>query len=109
MYKALKKNMKQLNKEQQQQAIELISDLAENEPNDYIALAKAFLQSLKPKIYICQIRQANTIFFFSKSILNQDFVIDESYAHIFNSIEEARIGLNDISKFDDFKYFILTE
>lgn len=107
--------MKQLTTEQQEQAIEIIEKfMLENEnPDKYqsylIGCAKAFLERVKPKIYIVLIGQANTVFFFSKSVLDLDFVIDESDAHIFNSIEEARIGLNDISKFDDFKYFILTE
>ena len=101
--------MKPLTTEQQEQAIELIERVANDEPKDYYyESAKDFLQSLKPKVYVCN-NNHGSMFFFSKSVLNEDFVITESDAHIFNSIEDAREILDSIQKDDGIKYFILTE
>lgn len=98
--------MKQLTTEKQQQAIELISDLAENEPNDYIALAKEFLNSLKPKVYVCKIAGFCTFFYCDNDII---WTLNIDEATSFNSTEKAREALYSIPKDEGFKYFILTE
>ena len=88
--------MKQLTKEQQEQAVELIekSIIDSGDYSKYIESAKAFLQSLKPKIYVCQ-NISGTFYYFSKSVLNEDYVCSINDAHRFDSIEDARIFIDE--------------
>ena len=102
--------MKQLTKEQQEQAVELITVLSEKERNDYIQLAKAFLQSLKPKIYVCSIDEENYICYLGDKCIFYDEI--ES-ALIFDNIEDARKLMERTfiipNKDDNIKLFILME
>lgn len=103
--------MKQLTKEQQKQAIELIEGLIVKNPMDnYIQSAKAFLQSLKPKIYVCQIRPELTrtsIYFFD--VVNA-ICIEKKYAQSFDTIEQAREYKAKCEfNFPDYEHFIITE
>jgi hypothetical protein len=109
--------MKQLTKEQQEQAVEIINDLLGQieSPwaNDisYIHSAKAFLQSTKPKIYVCQ-NVCGTFYYYSKFILNKE-VINEKYiksltdAHRFDSIEEAQEFIKYETKTDSSLYILI--
>lgn len=106
--------MKQLTKEQQEQAVELIKGLMQKNPMDnYIESAKAFLQSLKPKIYVCKIDEKEKIEylqgFYANNIFLPQWNTSIGTAKQFNLFEEARELLNSIEKDDNFKYFILTE
>ena len=102
--------MKQLTKEQQEQAVELI-ELSLNQETlydrmMYIQSAKAFLQSLKPKVYVCQNR-CQVFYFFSKSVLNEDFVVIESDAHIFDSTEQAEMFIDEYQNKDYPLYVVM--
>jgi hypothetical protein len=102
--------MKQLTKEEQEQAVELI-ELSLNletlyDRNIYIRSAKAFLQSLKPKVYVCQ-NNCGFFYFFSKSVLNEDFVVTESDAHIFDSTEQAEVFIDEYKNKDYPLYVVM--
>jgi len=105
--------MKQLTKQEQEQAVELITDLVESTEKsaiynraEYIESAKAFLQSLKPKIYVCQ-NNCGFFYFFTKSVLNEEFALDESYAHRFDSIEQAQIFIDEYKEKDYPMYVVI--
>ena len=79
--------MKQLTKEQQEQAVELI-ELSLNletlyDRNIYIRSAKAFLQSLKPKCYVCIIHNNGKIKFWK-----DDYFETGNWS---TSIEDAKV------------------
>ena len=105
--------MKQLTKEQQEQAVEIIEKFilvkespSKYDPTYFINSAKAFLKSLKPKVYVCKIR-SNEIYY-----LKEDCVGWCNYTNIakgFSSIEEAREVLQILKKNKNCKYFIITE
>ena len=102
--------MKQLTTEQQEQAVELI-ELSLNQETlydrmMYIKSAKAFLQSLKPKVYVCQ-NNGGFFYFFSKSVLNEDFVVTESDAHIFDSPEQAEVFIDEYKNKDYPLYVVI--
>ena len=102
--------MKQLTKEQQEHAVELIEKFSLGcQPSNYykqfVKHAQAFLQSLKPKVYVCHLDDGDLYYFGDIDIWELD--IDESKS--FNSIEEARTLLDSIEKYEGLKYFILTE
>jgi len=103
--------MKQLTKEQQEQAVELIEKIFDtkttNEHREYIQSAKAFLQSIKPKVYVGQIRQANTLFFYDNT---NALCEDIEFAYSFDSVEQAQEYKAKCEiNFPNFKHFILTE
>jgi hypothetical protein len=100
--------MKQLTKEQQEQAVELIErSIVENQGN-YIQSAKTFLQSLKPKFYIgCVDASRDMVFLEHKE--NEYWNLDIREAINFYSFDEARAVLDSIEKDEDCRYFILTE
>jgi len=102
--------MKELTKEQQQEILKMIEHLSKEDAlmnkDYYIDKAKAFLQSLKPKVYVCKIR-SNEIYY-----LKEDCVGWCNYTNIakgFSSIEEAREVLQILKKNKNCKYFIITE
>jgi hypothetical protein len=102
--------MKLLTTEQQEQAVELI-ELSLNletlyDRNIYIRSAKAFLQSLKPKVYVCNIDEDGLMFYLREDNL---FDMDFELAKYFHEFDEARSVLDSIEKYEDNKYFILTE
>jgi len=104
--------MKQLTKEQQEQAVELIEKFSLGcQPSDYykqfVKHAQAFLQSLKPKVYVGQIRQANTLFFYDNT---NALCEDIEFAYSFDSVEQAQEYKAKCEiNFPNFKHFILTE
>jgi hypothetical protein len=98
--------MKQLTTEQQEQAVELIERSIHENQERYILSAKAFLQSLKPKVYVCQNRY-QFFYFFSKSVLNEDFVVTESDAHIFDSPEQAEVFIDEYKNKDYPLYVVI--
>jgi hypothetical protein len=106
--------MKQLTKEQQEHAVELIElGLKPETLYDkmmYIQSAKAFLQSLKPKIYVCSIDKENYICYLGDKCIFYDEI--ES-ALIFDNIEDARKLMERTfiipNKDDNIKLFILME
>ena len=102
--------MKPLTTEQQEQAVELIELGLKPETSGnrmmYIQSAKAFLQSLKPKVYVCQ-NNCGFFYFFSKSVLNEDFIIGESNAHRFDSIEQAEMFINEYQNKDYPLYVVM--
>jgi len=103
--------MKQLTTEQQEQAVELIEKFSLGcQPSGYykqfVKHAKAFLQSLKPKVYVCQNR-CQVFYFFSKSVLNEDFVVAESDAHIFDSLEQAEMFIDEYKNKDYPLYVVM--
>jgi hypothetical protein len=102
--------MKQLTKEQQEQAVELITHLSKETGNlmnkeYYIDKAKDFLHSMKPKIFVCQ-DICGTFYYFSKSVLNDNFVISINDAHRFDSIEQANIFISEQSE-REYPYYVL--
>jgi len=102
--------MKQLTKEQQQEMLKMIEHLSKEDAlmnkDYYIDKAKAFLQSLKPKIYVCQ-NNGGFFYFFSKSVLNEDFVVTESDAHIFDSPEQAEMFIDEYKNKDYPLYVVI--
>jgi len=72
----------------------------------YIQSAKAFLNSLKPKVYVCQ-NNGGFFYFFSKSVLNEDFVVTESDAHIFDSQEQAEVFIDEYKNKDYPLYVVI--
>ena len=106
--------MKQLTKEQQEQAVELIEKISTmpchasyaNNTN-YVQSAKTFLQSLKPKIYIGCIDHSDMVFLENKE--DEYWCSDIDKAINFDSFDEARAVLESIKKYKAFRYFILTE
>lgn len=104
--------MKPLNKEQQEQAIEIIEKVSNEAPQGayryYVEKAQAFLNSLKPKIYICKISGCY-LSYYLEHIDGFTWNNDISIAKPFNSIEEAREVLDSIQKDENYKYFIITE
>ena len=98
--------MKLLTTEQQEQAVEILERIANDEPKDYYyESAKAFLNSLKPKVYVCQ-NNGGFFYFFSKSVLNEDFVVTESDAHIFDSTEQAEVFIDEY-KNNDYPLYVV--
>jgi len=101
--------MKQLTKEEQEQAVELIEQSTTDLGDyiNYIHSAKAFLQSLKPKIYVGQIRQANTILFFDRTSALTD---DIQFAYSFIGIDAAKEFKDKCEiNFPEYRHFLLTE
>ena len=103
--------MKLLTTEQQEQAVEILERIANDEPKDYYyESAKAFLQSLKPKIYVCSIDEENYICYLGDKCIFYDEI--ES-ALIFDNIEDARKLMERTfiipNKDDNIKLFILME
>ena len=99
--------MKPLTTEQQEQAVEILERIANDEPKDYYyESAKAFLNSLKPKVYVCQ-NDGGFFYFFSKSVLNEDFIIGESDAHSFDSIEQAEMFITEYKNKDYPLYVVM--
>ena len=82
--------MKQLTKEQQQEMLKMIEHLSKEDAlmnkDYYIDKAKAFLQSLKPKIYVCQNRCGQ--FYFIDNV--GDPVPLEEDALKFETVEDAQ-------------------
>jgi hypothetical protein len=107
--------MKQLTKEEQEQAVELIESIVSSTEKSsiynraaFIQSAKTFLQSLKPKVYIGCINPSYEIVFLEhKEDEYWCSVIEEAIN--FYSFDEARAALDSIEKDKDCKYFILTE
>lgn len=100
--------MKQLTKEQQEQAVELIekSITDAGDYSNYIESAKAFLQSLKPKYYVCMLTKGEIRYLTNDARLMKD----KKLAFEFDNINDARIELQSLN----FHYkhemnFILTE
>jgi hypothetical protein len=96
--------MKQLTKEEQEQVMRLVEELSQEDSSIineeyYIYTAKTFLQSLKPKIYVCK-KQCGTIVYFTKSVLNHDFVFHENEAHRFDSVEQAQTFIDEYTDKD---------
>jgi len=94
--------MKPLTTEQQEQAIDLIGKLSNetmqiNAPFAYyIQSAKAFLNSLKPKVYVCCLEVDNFVYLEN---LEKDYWCDDiQYAKSFNSIEEYRELISKVEK-----------
>ena len=103
--------MKQLTKEQQEQAVELIELVLKPETLGnrmmYIQSAKAFLQSIKPKVYVGQMRQVNTLFFYDNT---NALCEDIEFAYSFDSVEQAQEYKAKCEiNFPNFKHFILSE
>ena len=100
--------MKQLTKEQQEQAVELIErSIVENQGN-YIQSAKTFLQSLKPKVYIGCLDEDSVMIFVKDE--NKDSWVDNiEQAKGFNEYDEAKAALDYVEKYQEYRYFILTE
>ena len=102
--------MKQLTTEQQEEMFKMIEHLSKEDAlmnkDYYIDKAKAFLQSLKPKVYVCQNR-CQVFYFFSKSVLNEDFVVTESDAHIFDSPEQAEVFIDEYKNKDYPLYVVM--
>ena len=102
--------MKQLTKEQQQEMLKMIEHLSKEDAlmnkDYYIDKAKAFLNSLKPKVYVCQ-NNGGFFYFFSKSVLNEDFVVTESDAHIFDSPEQAEMFIDEYKNKDYPLYVVM--
>ena len=103
--------MKQLTKEQQEHAVELIEKFSLGcQPSNYykqfVKHAQAFLQSLKPKVYVCH-NNGGFFYFFSKSVLNEDFIIGESDAHRFDSIEQAEMFIDEYKNKDYPLYVVM--
>jgi hypothetical protein len=100
--------MKQLTKEQQEQAVELIERSIRENQGNYIQSAKTFLQSLKPKIYIGCLEDDGIIIFLQHE--NENYWVDDiEQAKSFNEYDEAKISLDNIKKYKGNRYFILTE
>ncbi len=101
--------MKQLTTEQQEEMLKMIEHLSKEDAlmnkDYYIDKAKAFLNSLKPKVYVCQ-NNEGFFYFFSKSVLNEDFVVNESDAHRFYSIEQAEVFI-DKYKNKDYPLYVV--
>jgi hypothetical protein len=107
--------MKQLTKEQQEQAVELIESIVLSTEKSsiynraaFIQSAKTFLQSLKPKIYIGRVDASRDIVFLEHQE-DEYWNSDIGDAINFHSIDEARAVLDSIEKDEDCRYFILTE
>jgi hypothetical protein len=102
--------MKQLTTEQQEEMFKMIEHLSKEDAlmnkDYYIDKAKAFLQSLKPKVYVCQ-NNGGFLYFFSKSVLNEDFVVTESDAHIFDSPEQAEMFIDEYKNKDYPLYVVI--
>jgi len=102
--------MKLLTKEQQEEMLKMIEHLSKEDAfinrDYYIDKAKAFLQSLKPKVYVCQ-NNGGFFYFFSKLVLNEDFVVTESYAHIFDSTEQAEVFIDEYKNKDYPLYVVI--
>lgn len=102
--------MELLNKEQQDLAISVFNDMASGnmaKVENYVKLAKDFLQSLKPKIFICSKGINNNILYLTQ--LNS-WVDTPIQARVFSSTEEAlEIFEHDIIIRDNQEYFIYTE
>jgi hypothetical protein len=102
--------MKQLTTEQQEEMFKMIEHLSKEDAlmnkDYYIDKAKAFLQSLKPKVYVCQ-NNGGFFYFFSKSVLNEDFVVTESDAHIFDSPEQAEMFIDEYKNKDYPLYVVI--
>ena len=107
--------MKQLTKEQQEHAVELIEKFSLGcQPSNYykqfVKHAKAFLQSLKPNIYVCSIDEEHYICYLGDKCIFYDEI--ES-ALIFDNIEDARKLMERTfiipNKDDNIKLFILME
>ena len=102
--------MKQLTTEQQEEMLKMIEHLSKEDAlmnkDYYIDKAKAFLQSLKPKVYVCQ-NNGGFLYFFSKSVLNEDFVVTESDAHIFDSPEQAEMFIDEYKNKDYPLYVVM--
>jgi Rad3-related DNA helicase len=102
--------MKQLTKEEQEQAVELIEKSIQDEGmySEYIQSAKTFLQSLKPKIYIGCVDKDSVMIFLKDE--NKDYWrYDIEQAKVFNEYDEAKAALDYVEKYQEYRYFILTE
>jgi hypothetical protein len=108
--------MKQLTKEEQEQAVELIESIVSSTEKSsiynraaFIQSAKTFLQSLRPKIYVGMVNINNLQFFYYEGC--SSWVINPKDAYSFKSIDDA-IKFKEKhcnEKDDNFRYFILTE
>ena len=102
--------MKELTKEQQEEMLKMIEHLSKEDAlmnkDYYIDKAKDFLNSLKPKVYVCQ-NNCGFFYFFSKSVLNEDFVVTESDAHIFDSPEQAEMFIDEYKNKDYPLYVVI--
>ena len=77
--------MKLLTKEEQEQAVQIIKNLTQDSVQDfYYESAKAFLKSLKPKVYMCQIDEDKHIYFLNAN-RNWDLLFES--AMFFDSIK----------------------
>jgi len=102
--------MKLLTTEQQQEMLKMIEHLSKEDAlmnkDYYIDKAKDFLNSLKPKVYVCQ-NNGGFFYFFSKSVLHEDFIIGESDAHRFDSTEQAEMFIDEYQNKDYPLYVVM--
>ena len=76
----------------------------------YIASAKAFLKSLKPKVYVCAINSQNEIVFVTEFNVIPQFSNNIENAMTFESLDKAKNIKDEILElFDLTNFFILTE
>jgi hypothetical protein len=102
--------MKQLTKEQQEQAVELIEkSITENVSyKDYIESAKAFLQSLKPKVYVCSVTSGEISFYKTNPVNGNDYFTSDIHSANTYNIEDAQDVKNRLLQSYN-NIFILTE
>ena len=105
--------MKQLTKEQQEQAVDILERVANDSPKEYYYdSAKAFLQSLKPKVYVCEITESGKVKYLSLAERNYShWNEDVNEAIKYDSVEDARNMIKQLNEWhcNHVKAFILTE
>ena len=101
--------MKELTKEQQEQAVDILERVANDSPKEYYyESAKAFLQSLKPKVYVCSVTSGEISFYKTNPVNgNEYFTSDIHSANTYN-IEDAQDVKNRLLQSYN-NIFILTE
>lgn len=104
--------MKQLTKEQQEEMLQFIEYLSKEDAfinkDYYIDKAKAFLQSLKPKIYVCQLFGIGEIRFWKGAHISGALWVSEIEDAKSYSLEGAQLLKEELSNSYD-NIFILTE